>query len=171
MRHTAVRLHGAGVRAPLLWLLATIAAVSGAPQLRGKTSQVLVFDAGSSGTRIHIFNMYPPADADRGHVPEIDLSVRERQTLKVKPGLSSFAVADDYSGARQNIEDLIGFANQFVPQERRAGTPIILKATAGLRAVPAPQAQAVLKEVRAGLAESGYKFREEWADIILGKEE
>jgi len=89
----------------------------------------------------------------------------------VKPGLSSFAKKSDYSGARQKIEDLIGFANQFVPQERRAGTPIMLKATAGLRAVPAEQAQGVLKEVRAGLAESGYKFREEWADIIKGKEE
>eukprot|EP00930_Biecheleria_cincta_P027936 TRINITY_DN19517_c0_g1_i2.p1 TRINITY_DN19517_c0_g1~~TRINITY_DN19517_c0_g1_i2.p1 ORF type:complete len:398 (+),score=72.42 TRINITY_DN19517_c0_g1_i2:53-1246(+) len=47
---------------PLQLLLATLA--QDASNLRGSAGsleQVLVFDAGSSGTRIHIFNMYMPA--------------------------------------------------------------------------------------------------------------
>ncbi|CAE8710767.1 unnamed protein product [Polarella glacialis] len=62
------------------------------PSLRGAApeglQQVLVMDAGSSGTRIHIFNLLQ----DSGHVPRVDQTVRSRQTLKVKPGLSQFAL-------------------------------------------------------------------------------
>jgi len=142
------------------------------PSLRGGTpmlEQVLVFDAGSSGTRVHIFNMYP---AQKGaHIPTIELSVRDKQTRKVKPGLSDFAKRQDLDGAQQNIERLLEFAGQFVPHQRRASTPVLLKATAGLRAVEARLADAVLKRVRQTVKASGYLFRDEWADIIRGKEE
>lgn len=141
------------------------------PALRGtgKLEQVLVFDAGSSGTRVHVFNMYP---AQRGaHVPTIELSVRDKQTLKVKPGLSDFALRDDLDGTRKNIESLLEFASQHVPFDSRKSTPVLLKATAGLRSVPAIQADAVLNQVRATLKVSGYLFKEDWVDIIRGKEE
>ncbi|CAE7663869.1 APY3 [Symbiodinium sp. CCMP2592] len=135
----------------------------------GGLEQVLVFDAGSSGTRIHIFNMYMPmADA---HVPRVDLAVRDAQTLKVKPGLSEFAKKEDLEGCRLNIQDLVKFANKFVAEERRAKTPVLLKATAGLRAVPEAKADAVLRTVRSTLKDSGYQFQDSWADIIKGKEE
>ncbi|CAK9044494.1 Probable apyrase 5 (AtAPY5) (ATP-diphosphatase) (ATP-diphosphohydrolase) (Adenosine diphosphatase) (ADPase) (NTPDase) (Nucleoside triphosphate diphosphohydrolase 5) [Durusdinium trenchii] len=68
------------------------------PALRKPSTleQALVFDAGSSGTRIHIFNMY----VQHGKaVPSVDLSVRDNQTWKVKPGLSHFARSDDLQGA------------------------------------------------------------------------
>lgn len=140
--------------------------------LRGQTGsfeQVLVFDAGSSGTRIHIFNMHMPA---RGaQVPTIDLSVRDTQTLKVKPGLSHFARHDDLEGCKQNIMKLIEFANKFVDEGRRPQTPVVLKATAGLRAVAEAKANAVLSTVRETLRGSTYKCQDEWVDIIKGKEE
>jgi Golgi nucleoside diphosphatase len=105
-------------------------------------------------------------------VPKIDLAVRDRQTKKIKPGLSSFAEKDDLLGAQQNIEQLLLFANEWVPADRRATTPALLKATAGLRAVkPAEKADAVLDRVRETLKKSEYLFKEEWADIIKGKEE
>jgi hypothetical protein len=140
------------------------------PALRGAAaSQVLVFDAGSSGTRVHVFNLLP---ANGGEVPQIELAVRDAQTKKIKPGLSSFAEKDDLVGAEKNIDGLLEFANQYVPVDRRASTPALLKATAGLRAVkPAAKADAVLAKVRAVLAKSGYLFKPEWADIIQGKEE
>lgn len=133
--------------------------------------QVLVFDAGSSGTRIHVFNILPALDPERAHVPRIDLEVRGKQTRKVKPGLATFAEHSDLDGAQKNIQELLEFANQFVPASRRATTPALLKATAGLRAVKAEQAEAVLQTVRETLQSSGYSFRPEWADIIQGKEE
>jgi len=141
--------------------------------LRGSETlhQVLVFDAGSSGTRIHVFNLLSSANNDRMHVPRVDLTVRSKQALKVKPGLSSFAERGDLEGTERNIRELLSFADQFVAKAKRASTPVMLKATAGLRAVTPEQASAVLERVRATLLASGYRFRKEWADIIQGKEE
>jgi len=152
-------------------LLSTLgASADTAPSLRGRTvDQILVFDAGSSGTRVHIFNLRPPAPG--ADVPEIDLSVRGKQMLKVKPGLSYFAQNEDLDGVQKNIEDLLEFANTFVPEARRSATPALLKATAGLRSVPKEQADAVLERVRKTLGASGYKFQPAWANIIKGKEE
>jgi len=99
------------------------------------------------------------------------LAVRERQTLKVKPGLSSFAKGGDLDGARASIENLLAFANQFVPLASRASTPALLKATAGLRALPKESSDAVLRRVRDTLLASGYRFQADWASIIEGKEE
>lgn len=163
------------MRTALLAALALAAApvATGEVALRGSESlhQVLVFDAGSSGTRIHVFNVISSANADRQHVPRIDLGVRSKQTLKVKPGLSSFAERSDLEGTEKNIRELLDFANQFVDEAKRPVTPVLLKATAGLRAVTPEQAAAVLGRVRATLDGSGYRSRPEWADIIQGKEE
>merc|ERR1740130_2037086 len=116
--------------------------------LRGaQPQQVLVFDAGSSGTRIHIFNLLP--GAKESLVPRIDLTVRDAQTKKINPGLSSFAENNDFAGCAKNIEQLMEFASQFVPAARRVSTPALLKATAGLRSVkPADKAEAILQRVR-----------------------
>lgn len=147
-------------------------------RLRGSATpdgqrQVLVFDAGSSGTRIHVFNIQA---APGSHVPIIDLAVRGQQTLKIKPGLSSYAAASgqeapDLDGAQRSIEQLLTFAGNFVLEARRQSTPVLLKATAGLRAVSLERAEAVLERVRDTLQKSGYAFRRDWADVIMGKEE
>lgn len=139
------------------------------PTLPAGTQQILVFDAGSSGTRVHVFNMLPPLPGS--HVPRLDLSVRDRQTLKIKPGLSHFARANDLPGTEHSIQQLLDFANTLVPAAKRPQTPAMLKATAGLRAVSEHQADAVLAQVRRTLFASGYQFRDEWVDIIKGREE
>lgn len=158
--------------AMLILLLAIVAHGDAEGALRGSgppLSQVLVFDAGSSGTRIHIFNMRMPPGAA---VPTIDLAVRETQMLKVKPGLSHFAKLGDLEGCQKNIESLLTFANQFVAPERRSSTPCLLKATAGLRAVGEEKAELVLNRVRDTFKASPYNFlRDDWASVIKGKEE
>jgi len=162
-----------GMRGFFAILLPALLTVAGgeSPGLRGsEVDQVLVFDAGSSGTRIHVFNIRASEDST-AHVPLIDLSVRAKQTMKVKPGLSDFAQRDDTEGAGRNIAQLLDFANQFVPESRRATTPALLKATAGLRSVSEAKAEAVLDSVRRTLSASGYQFKPEWAGIIKGKEE
>uniref|UniRef100_A0A7S4SZT8 Apyrase n=1 Tax=Alexandrium monilatum TaxID=311494 RepID=A0A7S4SZT8_9DINO len=145
------------------------APAAGQPPQPPGTQQVLVFDAGSSGTRVHVFNMLPPQPG--AHVPKVDVSVRDKQTLKIKPGLSHFARANDINGAEKSIQQLLDFANTLVPAAQRPRTPALLKATAGLRAVSETQANLVLAQVRQTLDASGYSFRDSWADIIIGKEE
>jgi len=148
------------------------AAGGATPGLRGAgLAQVLVFDAGSSGTRVHIFNMHAPENRETAHVPRIDIEVRGKQTLKQKPGLSHFAEKEDLEGVAENINKLLDFAKQFVPEARRPSTPIMLKATAGLRAVKTEKAQSVLKRVREVFTNSGFRFQDDWVDIIQGKEE
>jgi len=130
--------------------------------------QVLVFDAGSSGTRVHVFNVHP---APLAHVPVVDQSVRQKQTLKVKPGLSQFAETDNLEGARRSIAELLAFADRFVPPAKRSSTPVVLKATAGLRAVSADAAKRMLEHVRKVLMASPYLTQRSWIDIIKGNEE
>jgi len=91
--------------------------------------------------------------------------------MKVKPGLSHFAKGDDLEGAQQSIKSLLNFANKFVPENRRATTPAMLKATAGLRSVSEAKADGVLNAIRKTFGDSGYHFKPEWAGIIKGKEE
>jgi len=144
--------------------LAASCARADPPSLRG-VDQIVVFDAGSSGTRVHVFSI--DGGSSGSGVPGIDLA--KRQTLKEKPGLSHYARNEDFGGAQKCIEKLIAFANQYVA--RRADTPVLLKATAGLRAVGQELADKVLQRVRETLCASGYKFSYDWANIIRGKEE
>ena len=130
---------------------------------------IVVFDAGSSGTRVHVFNLYKRKD--HGPLPVVDVSVRSKQTLKVKPGLSSFAEKLDLEGTKTAMLELLDFANRFVPRSKRRSTPLLLKATAGLRAVKASSAEAVLDAVRNVFRESEYQFIGPWVEIIPGFEE
>ena len=62
-------------------------------------------------------------------------------------------------------------ADRFVEQERRASTPVLVKATAGLRAVDPEKAELVLARVRDVLRASEYMSHDQWVGIIPGKEE
>ena len=79
---------------------------------------VVVFDAGSSGTRVHIYNFLPHAVGDA--VPVIDPAVNSVQTLKQKPGLSY--IAETYSPkdmpvhVANALNPLLDFARSFVPR-------------------------------------------------------
>jgi len=84
---------------------------------------------GSSGSRVHVFSLLPRGAA-RGALPVVRA---EEGVLKVKPGLSSFE--GDPAGAGASLAPLFAFAQQCVPPDDLARTPIVLLATAGLRTV------------------------------------
>lgn len=63
----------------------------------------------------------------------------------IKPGLSAFA--DDPQKGADSIKQLLDQAKQVVPQALWHQTPLVLKATAGLRLLPAEKADLVLAEV------------------------
>uniref|UniRef100_A0AAX7SGU2 nucleoside diphosphate phosphatase n=1 Tax=Astatotilapia calliptera TaxID=8154 RepID=A0AAX7SGU2_ASTCA len=64
----------------------------------------------------------------------------------VKPGLSSYKDNPEEGG--NTIRQLLRIAKKTVPEEDWRRTPVVLKATAGLRLLPEDKARALLKEVR-----------------------
>jgi len=102
-----------------------------------------------------------------GGLPEVALPER---TLKVGPGLSTFASAP--AGAGAALSDLIDFARREVPEEDWAETPIFLLATAGLRMLDPEKQEAILESCRTFLRQdSPFRFEDEWARVLPGNSE
>lgn len=126
----------------------------------------VVMDAGSSGTRAHVYtytlpNETPSVYNERWSGGNRDTSkgaslpvFGEEETLKLRPGLSTYAT--NPAGSITEIEGLIDFVREHVPEEKRPTTPIILSATAGLRMVkvrndgslPLPLSRSKLERLR-----------------------
>jgi len=102
----------------------------------------VVIDAGSTGSRVHIFRF--------GHAAGTGAPELEDDTFKaVKPGLSEHAA--DPVKAASSLKPLLAKAMDTVPAHLHAGTSLIVGATAGLRLLPGGQADAILDAVRAML--------------------
>ncbi|KAI5296599.1 Golgi apyrase, partial [Ascosphaera atra] len=108
----------------------------------------VVLDAGSSGTRAHVYRWLHPtyarehADAPALHsLPEIH--TKHKWTKKTKPGLSSFAASPEELGPN-HLQQLLEHVLKVVPDEAVPETPIFLLATAGMRLLPEAQRTALL---------------------------
>lgn len=122
----------------------------------------IVFDAGSSGTRIHVYSWRSNPVSGGFELVEDDL-------VKIKPGLSAYA--QDAKAAGLSLEPLLAHAERKVPADRRATTPVFLLATSGLRLIGQETASAILKSVGDFLASSAFAFRDDWASIMSGTDE
>jgi len=130
-------------------------------------SYMAMIDAGSSGCRAHVYR-YGKLGTLTGPLYVLP----QHDSLKVKPGLSSFASHPTDAGA--SLQGLVDFLKEQVPEADWAVTPIWLKATAGLRMLEKAQSDAVLTSVRAFLlnkSSSPFLFRPSYASIISGNEE
>uniref|UniRef100_A0A336M055 CSON009347 protein n=1 Tax=Culicoides sonorensis TaxID=179676 RepID=A0A336M055_CULSO len=137
--------------------------ISGQFGYHNKTKQyAVVIDAGSTGTRVLAFEF---------HLGYLDgRLVLDKELFKqLKPGLSSFAT--DHSKAVVQIESLLEEAKKFVPQSKWGITPIVLKATAGLRLLGPEEANNLLEIARKVLSESGFHTNEESVSIMDGTDE
>lgn len=121
---------------------------------------LVVLDAGSTGTRVHVFEY--TADSSSSYAA-LDLP---EPKLKVQPGLSAYA--DNPAGAAASLQPLLQFAAQHIPASRVPSTPVYLMATAGLRLLPPAAADGILMECRSTLLASTFLFESEWAQIISG---
>ncbi|KAF9976905.1 Guanosine-diphosphatase [Actinomortierella ambigua] len=107
---------------------------------------VLMVDAGSTGSRIHVYKFnYCKA------TPELEGEIFEH----LEPGLSSYD--NDATGAAESLDPLLNLALRTVPSFLHTSTPIAVKATAGLRKLGDEKSDRILAAVRTRL-ETHYPF-------------
>lgn len=127
-----------------------------------ETRYGVVFDAGSSGSRVHVYSYRTGGEAG-------EFELVQDLLKKVKPGLSSYA--HDPVAAAFSLTGLLRYAEEKVPQSEHSRTPLFLMASAGLRAIKQDDAAAILKSVRTLFRSSPFRFEDDWAYIMSGKEE
>ncbi|XP_036402559.1 ectonucleoside triphosphate diphosphohydrolase 6 [Megalops cyprinoides] len=132
------------------------------PDLTSKRFQYgIMFDAGSTGTRVHIFKFV----LEENVAPKLS-----HETFKaIKPGLSAYA--DDPDKCREGIQELLDVAKGSVPESMWNTTPLVLKATAGLRLLPGEKATHLLDKVREVFRESPFLSRGDSVSIMDGTDE
>jgi Golgi apyrase len=111
----------------------------------------VILDAGSSGTRVHIYR-WLNSDTARKSASEAqlhklpDIETDKKWTKKIHPGISTFGERPHDVGP-EHLDKLLSHALKYVPLEEVPNTPLFLLATAGMRILPPVQQKSVLKEV------------------------
>jgi guanosine-diphosphatase len=123
---------------------------------------VLVVDAGSTGSRIHVYRFnYCKAQ------PELEHEVFQH----TKPGLSAYP--DNPEAAARSLDPLLKTALNSVPETLHHCTPIVVKATAGLRLLGSEKSESILRHVKQRLT-TLYPFpvvKNDGVVIMDGREE
>ncbi|CAD5312681.1 unnamed protein product [Arabidopsis thaliana] len=131
---------------------------------RCKLRYSVLIDAGSSGTRVHVFGYWFESGK-----PVFDFGEKHYANLKLTPGLSAYA--DNPEGASVSVTKLLEFAKQRIPKRMFRRSDIRLMATAGMRLLEVPVQEQILEVTRRVLRSSGFMFRDEWATVISGSDE
>lgn len=94
------------------------------------TKYSIVFDAGSTGSRVHVYNFSVSSSGE---------SVLLNDDFhQLKPGLSSYS--DHPAKGAESLVPLLEAIEGSIPDDMKATTPCELRATAGLRLLPGSQA-------------------------------
>ncbi|VDD84044.1 unnamed protein product [Mesocestoides corti] len=120
-------------------------------------SYVVIFDAGSTGSRARVYTLRSNASGGR-------LLVNEK-AFSVEPGLSEFVSLPNESA--EYLQPLLDRVKKCIPPKKWAETPIILRATAGLRLLPNETASAILESVAGVFNKSGFRLPVQGAVSIL----
>ncbi|KAF7053975.1 hypothetical protein CFC21_061759 [Triticum aestivum] len=129
----------------------------------GSNRYAVIFDAGSSGSRVHVYCFDESLDlVPIGNAIEL--------FKQKKPGLSSYA--KDPQEAAESLVSLLEEAEKVVPVELREQTPVRVGATAGLRALGAERSEEILQAVRDLLRDkSSFKSQPDWVSVLDGSQE
>lgn len=123
----------------------------------------LMIDAGSTGSRIHIYRF----NYCHGTSPILEDEIFEQ----IKPGLSSptFKTPEE---AADSLDPLLQTALKFIPEDSWRCTPVGVKATAGLRMLNNGKGDEILSTIRTKL-ERQYPFAlsPDSVEIMAGKDE
>jgi Golgi nucleoside diphosphatase len=117
-----------------------------------------MLDAGSTGSRIHVYKFGRSADGSKYLLDEV--------FEQIKPGVSSYAA--DHAAAGASLAPLLKKAQEVVPEDQWATTPIALYATAGLRLLPNPtDVEGILESLRSALAATPFKFTDPETNVRI----
>ncbi|CAG8724230.1 19553_t:CDS:2, partial [Dentiscutata erythropus] len=122
----------------------------------------LMLDAGSTGSRIHVYKFNYCKTS-----PELEDEIFHH----IQPGLSAYA--DDTDAAARSLDELLKVALDNVHEELHHCTPIAVKATAGLRLLGQEKSARILDAVHYHL-ETNYPFyivEDDGVAIMDGKDE
>ncbi|XP_033973364.1 LOW QUALITY PROTEIN: ectonucleoside triphosphate diphosphohydrolase 6 [Trematomus bernacchii] len=137
----------------------------GRPAHRAADAQLfqygVMFDAGSTGTRVHVFRFTVHTNA----AP----SLSQETFRAIEPGLSAYA--DDPDQCAAGILQLLEVAKSSVPPPAWSRTPAVLRATAGLRLLEGGRARELLTRVMALFVDSPFLSRDDSVSIMDGTDE
>ncbi|KAL4641800.1 ectonucleoside triphosphate diphosphohydrolase 5-like [Arapaima gigas] len=122
----------------------------------------VMFDAGSTGTRIHIYTFI---QKDPNELPILDNEVFH----SVKPGLSAYVNMPIKAG--DIVGEMLKLAKNTIPRVMWATTQVVLRATAGLRLLPQDKAQVLLTKVQEVFNDSPFFVPSDSVRIMEGTSE
>lgn len=122
-----------------------------ATMAEGKWKYGVILDAGSSGTRVHIYRWLNNSVArDQGDTSKThalpELETHDRWTKKTHPGVSTFGETPKLVGP-DHLSPLLEHALKEIPSYAVADTPLFLFGTAGMRLLPEHQRKNLLNEI------------------------
>jgi hypothetical protein len=121
---------------------------------------VCIVDSGSTGSRLYIYR-YGEGDP---------YSLEAVTRIRVRPALSSFV--DNPDGLAVQMDKLIGYAKEHIPQTSWSTTPFSLSATAGLRKMEIEQRTSLVETTNALLhSKLADSFAFKGAHVISGETE
>ncbi|XP_018601664.2 ectonucleoside triphosphate diphosphohydrolase 5-like [Scleropages formosus] len=122
----------------------------------------IMFDAGSTGTRIHVYTFI------QKHPDELPILDNE-MFHSVKPGLSAYVNMP--IKAADIVGQMLKLARNTVPRVMWPSTPVVLRATAGLRLLPQDKAHVLLTKVQEVFDDSPFFVPSDSVGILEGTSE
>lgn len=139
----------------------------------------IVIDAGSHGSRIHVYSWASRVQDNRRPLSGPVTFPKELFSVSLSPGISSMADTDPSATGDVCIAPLVqaaqrGLQQHGISQDKWGTFPVYLKATAGMRNMDALSRSRIMNSIRRYLSNktlTPFAFHWDWARVIAGEEE